>query len=309
MPRLPTSLDRRLSEHLDGSLRGRVGRCRAGVLRVTLVSGSLKYECLCRRCTSPVSMICVISNPTRSRHGVIYDGWQSFADSQNPRNTVIGYISQPSHAALAGQIAATLDPSLFGKIPDAVVEIIGGHDVGWAEFDLAALESTSTKLPLSFLGVPPEIGVAAWRRSIAAAERASFLAGALTRKHFFLLAPRDRDAAHRLFIEEQAPRVHEEETQLKGCLPDGRRFAAALGFCDLMSLHLCSGSSASVRIPLTHPADPESHKADYVTVSVAEGVIQVDRPRFWSSDAICIDGWILSETNRLSAMTFEWRLA
>jgi hypothetical protein len=253
-------------------------------------------------------MICVTSHPSASRHRVILDGWQSFADSQNPRNPVLGHISQPSHAALAGQIASALDDSLFGRIPDAVIEIIGRHDVGWAEFDLAALERMSTALPLSFLGVPPEIGVTAWRRSIAAAERTSPLAGALTRKHFSLLAPRDGDAAHRQFIEEQAPRVHEEETQLKECLPDGGRFAA-LGFCDLVSLHLCSGSSASVRIPLTHPADPESHKADYATVSVAQGVIQVDRPRCWSSGLISIEGWIRSEPNGLSAMTFEWRLA
>jgi hypothetical protein len=198
---------------------------------------------------------------------------------------------------------------LFGRIPKEVVEIIGRHDAGWAAFDLAALESASTKLPLSFLGNPPEIGVAAWRRSITAAEKVSFLAGALTRKQFLLLAPRDRDAAHRQFIQEQAPRVQEEETRLKERLPDRARFTAALGFCDLMSLHLCSGSNASVRIPLTHPADPASHKADYVTVSVAEGVIQIDRPRFWSSDVIGIDGWILSEQNRLSAIHFEWRLA
>lgn len=151
--------------------------------------------------------------------------------------------------------------------------------------------------------------MATWRRSIAAAERVSSLAGALTRKHFFLLAPRDRDAAHRQFIEEQAPRVAEEEARLKGSLHDQERFTAALGFCDLMSLHVCSGSNASVRIPLAHPTDPASHKAGYVMVSVAAGVIQIDRPRFWSSEVIAIDGWIRSETNRLSAMTFEWRLA
>ena len=231
------------------------------------------------------------------------------ADSQDPRNPVLGYISQPSHAASAGQIASALDDSLCGVIPEEVVEIIGGHDAGLAQFDLAALESASTKLPLSFLRNPQETGVAAWRRSITAAEGVSFLAGALTRKHFFLLAPRDHDAAHRQFIEEQTLRVCEEEKRLKECLPDHDRFTAALGFCDLMSLHLCSGSSANIRIPLTHPADPASHQADYVTVSVSEGLIQVDRPRFWSSDAIGIDGWRLSEQNRLSAMTFEWRLA
>jgi hypothetical protein len=151
--------------------------------------------------------------------------------------------------------------------------------VGWAEFDLAALENASKELPASFLGVPPEIGVAAWRRSIAAAERVSSLAGALTRKHFFLLTPRDRDAAHRQFIEEQVPRVQEEEARRESSPPDQERFSAALGFCDLMSLHLCSGSHTSVRIPLAHPADPASCKADDVTVSVAEGVIEIDRPR------------------------------
>lgn len=254
-------------------------------------------------------MVCVISNPTRTRQGFICDGWQNFADSQNSRNPILGYISQPPHAVLASQIASALDDSLFGSIPEEVVEIIGGHDAGWAEFDLAALECASTKLPFSLLGNPPEMGLAAWRRSITAAKEVSFLAGALTRKHFFLLAPRDRDAAHRQFIEEQAPRVQEEEARLKSSLTDQDRFTATLGFCDLMSLHLCSGSNASVRIPLTHPADPASHKADYVTVSVADGVIQIDRPRSWSSDVIGIDGWILSEQNRLSAIHFEWRLA
>ena len=96
-------------------------------------------------------MICVVSNPSKSGHNVIYDGWQNFADSQNPRNAVLGYISQPSHAALASQIAAALSDSVFGTMPDAVVEIIGKHDVGWAEFDLAALENASKEPPASFL--------------------------------------------------------------------------------------------------------------------------------------------------------------
>ena len=103
-------------------------------------------------------MICVTSQPTGSRHRVLADGWQNFADSQDPRNPVLGYISQPSHAALAGQIASALDDSLFGGIPKAVVEIIGGHDLGWAEFDLAALENASKELPASFLGVHQRSG-------------------------------------------------------------------------------------------------------------------------------------------------------
>jgi hypothetical protein len=96
-------------------------------------------------------MICVTSNPSGSERSVISDGWQNFAESQDPRNLVLGYISQPSHAGLAGQIASALDHSLFGVIPEEVVEIIDGHDAGWAEFDLDALESGSTKLPPSFL--------------------------------------------------------------------------------------------------------------------------------------------------------------
>jgi hypothetical protein len=98
-------------------------------------------------------MICVISNPTRNRQGFICDGWQHFADSQNSRNPILGYISQPSHAVLASQIVSALDDSLFGSIPEEVVEIIGGHDTGWAEFDLAALESASTNSPSRFWGI------------------------------------------------------------------------------------------------------------------------------------------------------------
>jgi hypothetical protein len=47
--------------------------------------------------------------------------------------------------------------------------------------------------------------------------------------------------------------------EIEGALPyrpeDLDRWIAAFGFCDLLSLYLCSGSQSAVTLPLAHPED------------------------------------------------------
>jgi hypothetical protein len=43
---------------------------------------------------------------------------------------VTGYVSQPTNSNLAGLIAAALAESLFGELPEPVVDIIFKHHVG-----------------------------------------------------------------------------------------------------------------------------------------------------------------------------------
>ena len=110
--------------------------------------------------------------------------WAKFVESQNIYDPVLGCISQPAHAALSGRLAAVLNGKLFSEVPEEVIAAIGNHDVGWAQFDLAALEDAERIFPLSFISMPPAISVSAWRRSIAEAQSRSPL-GALLFKAIF----------------------------------------------------------------------------------------------------------------------------
>jgi Protein of unknown function (DUF3891) len=99
-------------------------------------------------------MICVTQLLAKSRAaGPLADGWPNFAATQRSTNVVVGYVSQPTHGGLAGQIAAALNVRMFGELPKSVTEIIAQHDAGWAELDLPALEQVSGKHPDSFLRV------------------------------------------------------------------------------------------------------------------------------------------------------------
>jgi hypothetical protein len=99
--------------------------------------------------------------------------WAAFALSQTTNASILGYISQPAHAALAGRLAICLNGQLFGEVPNEVIEIIRRHDRGWADIDLVALESAGEIPPMSFISTPSAIAVQAWRKSIAEAETRS----------------------------------------------------------------------------------------------------------------------------------------
>jgi hypothetical protein len=150
--------------------------------------------------------------------------------------------------------------------------------------------------------------VSAWRKSIAAAGAVSPLAEALTRKHFWLLAPRDGDPMHQEFLKEQEIRV-QNPAGAEYASSDWDRFTSALGFCDLLSLHLCSGSPNCVRIPLAHPADPNSSAAEHVTISVTHGEVSMDRRHCWRAESAGVFGWRRSNSNGLSRARFQWKFA
>jgi hypothetical protein len=175
----------------------------------------------------------------------ITPGWNSFAESQKLREKVSGYLSQPAHARLSAKIAATLTAETFGTLPVDVVEAVGQHDSGWSSADLAVLETSSTCDPVSFLEVSSRQATDAWRHSIRAAEARSSLQAILTSRHFCLLAPTDGDPAHETFVREENKRRQAMEARCGVNEADLQRYTAALGFCDLLSLLMCSGWRAS----------------------------------------------------------------
>jgi Protein of unknown function (DUF3891) len=237
------------------------------------------------------------------------DAWQAFAKTQQPlgtAGTLAGCITQPAHAALAARLAAALDPSVFGALPPEVIDAIGRHDAGWAEPDLTALECIAEKQPHSFIAYSIEAAVDAWRKSIREAEDRSALAGILTSRHFCLLAPRDSDPYHAAFVEEENQRRAPREAASSTLRTDLDRYIAALGFCDLLSLYLCSGLTGAVQIPLAHPADPAAQHATSVTVYLAEQTLRLNQPAMASGTVVYADGWIVHAPNVLASHRFKW---
>ena len=261
-------------------------------------------------------MILRIGHATATATPAGQDAWQAFAKTQQPLplstpGTLAGCITQPAHAALAARLAAALDPGVFGALPAEVIDAIGRHDAGWAEPDLAALECVGEKQPHSFLTYPPEDAVDAWRKSIREAETRSSLAGILTSRHFCLLAPRDSDPHHAAFAEQESARRAPHEAASSIPSSDLDRYTAALGFCDLLSLYLCSGLTGAVQIPLAHPADPASQHTS-VTIFFAGETLRFDRtdsePIMAPGTLLHADGWVAYAPNVLASQRFYWTI-
>jgi Protein of unknown function (DUF3891) len=229
--------------------------------------------------------------------------WQLFVASQQA--TVTHVVSQPEHAALAGQLSGFLEQTVFGPIPQEVSVIIGSHDQGWFDADSTALEQSDRIHPKSFLTVAPEDAVQAWRSSIRHAERQSPLAGVLTSRHFCLLSPQD-DPVHHEFWQEETERRQWLEKKSYFRLADLDRFTAALGFCDLLSLLLCSGVQHYAAIPLAHPADPASKDAPQLTMKVTGRVAIFEPMPFQIPATVSVQSWLREGRSKLRNQQLEW---
>lgn len=162
-------------------------------------------------------------------------------------------ITQPDHAALAGDIAERLSPSLFPGIDAAVLRGIALHDEGWAKFDQAALASAAAAR--SFIDEYPPTFVDAWTGSIERAAEIAPIAGIIVSKHFWRLASM-RELANdssedRSLISGFISTEQRRQQQLAGeCQRYDIEFLTdVLQFCDVLSLYLCCGASDDVNFP------------------------------------------------------------
>jgi hypothetical protein len=242
-------------------------------------------------------------HPSRAEGGA----WEAFVPSQATNASILGCISQPAHAALAGRLAICLNGHLFDEVPDEVIEIIGRHDRGWSDIDLVALESAEEIQPMSFISTAPAIAVQAWRRSIAEAETRSALSAYVVRSHFCLLAPRDEDIEHELFRKEEEARLQSAIADLDYDLRDVERFIAFLGFCDLLSLYLCSGWAGDFGLPLAHPAHPSSKGAGSIPISINEGIVHIDKTNVRPGTSVHVTGWKSTGSRALRNQRYEWK--
>lgn len=238
--------------------------------------------------------------------------WECFARTQQWTSRAVGCVSQPGHAALAGRLAGALEPAVFGDLPKEVLDTVRLHDAGWAFPDLMALECANEAAVHSFLQYPADRSVHAWSESMREAEQRCPLSGILTSRHFCLLLPRDGHPDHEAFLADETERRRPQEEQWERDVDGGAevldRFTAALGFCDLLSLCLCSGLVGTIHMPLAHPADPASERAEHVAITIGEGTLHFDRPILRSGSQLYLDAWQGSAPGPIKSLRVCWRV-
>jgi len=189
--------------------------------------------------------------------------WAAIAETQRQMAASYWLITQPDHAALAGELAAHFVSPRFPSLEESVVRAIAVHDAGWALFrpeqeNPCPPPTDASGKPLSFLEIVPEEFIRAWSASIDRAEAGSAVGGILVSRHFCRLG-RGRLAAggdnaadtRRLltFLEQEAQRERRLGSSVPYTQPELERLTDVLQFCDLLSLYLCCGTRRGVEFP------------------------------------------------------------
>jgi len=244
---------------------------------------------------------------TAAPHAKRLPAWEALAPTQQVSDA-IGYISQPAQAALAGMLAANLTADAFGTLPAEVIETISKHDTGWAMSDLNALERVAELRPKSFVESEAHEAVSAWTRSTCEARKRSALAGILTSRHFCLLTPQDGNAVHQNFVRTEIGRRQEIESQTNIPASDLDLYTAALGFCDLLSLCLCSGLAVTYHLPLAHPADPASSSKEQLGFTISRSALKCEYRMFRGRFHVSVAGWLRTQDDTITAHRFDWEV-
>lgn len=169
-------------------------------------------------------------------------------------------VPQPAHAAVAGDIAAKLDPQAFPGITPEIVRAIALHDSGWSPDDAVAIQESRAKgakvTPLSFIAAPMKDVVAAWTGSIDIAGKALPLGGYLVSRHFVSIAENYRSKLETKPAQLLTSFIKLEQTRqqrLRKKLPHDEshldRLLEALQFSDLLSLYLSCGLEGDAEFP------------------------------------------------------------
>jgi hypothetical protein len=187
--------------------------------------------------------------------------WQALEQSQRQAMTECWLITQPTHAALAGEVAQKLEPKAFGNLNESAVRAFALHDAGWSPFDAAAIQASRAKGAKaqisSFVSVPLVDTVKAWTDSIElTAKFTGALGGYLVSQHFSSIAAMQKDKLDRTstqvtqkFLAAEQVRRAKYRANINQNDAELDRLLQALQFCDLLSLYLCCGLDSNVEFP------------------------------------------------------------
>ena len=175
--------------------------------------------------------------------------WPVIQGIQKQKHESCWLITQPSHAALAGELAAALSGGQILK-PDAkLIQAIALHDAVWGMADRRCR-------PGSFLETSVPEFLSAWSKSISAGQTVSPAGGYIVSRHFCrlaqnLLASSGKEDREKL----ESFLGNEERRQQKLVIlqslgrQDLELLTDLLQFCDLLSLYICCGAQENVIFP------------------------------------------------------------
>lgn len=180
--------------------------------------------------------------------------WSTIEPRQLGHSEEYWLVSQPDHAAVAGQLAAAIGAKWMPELSGDAIKAIAVHDEGWAASDRAALRQRSR--PHSFIEVPPAEFVRAWTGSIEHAARVAPLAGIMVSRHFCRLlrgraeSPSETQPDQALmqgFLQSESERQQRLSVGLREA--EIEALVDVLQLCDVLSLYLCCGATEEIEFP------------------------------------------------------------
>ncbi len=180
--------------------------------------------------------------------------WPVVERIQQEKYTSCWLITQPSHAALAGEIAGKLAAPNVPQLDAQLVQAIALHDAGWGIVDAQAImqsRSSHPHRPESFLAAGVTEFLAAWDKSIAIAESVCAAGGYIVSRHFQRLAEQHAGHDHQAqgFLEREAHRQKKLAANQIRSAEELELLTDLLQFCDLLSLYICAGARENVEFP------------------------------------------------------------
>jgi Protein of unknown function (DUF3891) len=188
--------------------------------------------------------------------------WQVVESLQQQKYDSCWLITQPSHAALAGEVARKLKAPGFPE-PDAqLLQAIALHDAGWGVLDTQAImksRSVHPHQPQPFTAISVAQLIDAWTQSIETCVSTSPAGGYIVSGHFYRLARhqvnsnRVTSAEDRRMLEAFIAQEERRQKKLLSRQKLGAEqlelFTDFLQLCDLFSLYICCGATESVVFP------------------------------------------------------------
>jgi len=198
-------------------------------------------------------------DPMPSTGAEFLPAWSVVERTQREIQDSCWMITQPSHAALAGEFAAKLTGVDLPTLDAQIIRAIALHDAGWGVPDAQAImQSRSVRqgCPKSFIACGVGEFVNAWEKSIDVAESASPAGGYIVSRHFVRIAEQsaarlsesEREVEAR-FMQSESARQAKLAAKQKYSAKELEALTDVLQFCDLFSLYVCCGAQQNVEFP------------------------------------------------------------
>jgi Protein of unknown function (DUF3891) len=185
--------------------------------------------------------------------------WSVVEQSQRLITNECWMITQPSHAALAGEFAARMTGVNLPNMDAPVIRAIALHDAGWGMPDAQAImqsRSIGQGAPKSFVACGVGEFVNAWEKSIDVAASASATGGYIVSRHFERIAkanaakiPEEYRPLSESFLRNEAQRQARLAAKQEHTPEELEQLTDVLQFCDLLSLYACCGARQNVEFP------------------------------------------------------------